>query len=248
MKNQFDVKYQEIKNKAIQLYKEGKSCKEISNLLGIHRCTVGKWMKEVGIIRSRGTKTLFNEHYFDKIDSSKKAYYLGWLMADGYLKDTVLKIHISLKDRELIDSFLKDLQSKNTPLEKVTISKDGKKYYSYYISLTSKYMEKILNSYGIVFPKLNRKYFSGIDKKYFRDFFRGLFDGDGHIDNNITCCGTKELLELIPFKGNIKYINGTHVIYFNTSTSKEVLKYLYYDESVICLKRKYYTAMNILKK
>ena len=57
------------------------------------------------------------EDYFDCIDSFDKAYYLGWIMADGNVSITngqySLKIHIAIKDKELIDNFFEKYSSIN---------------------------------------------------------------------------------------------------------------------------------------
>ena len=53
-------------------------------------------------------------NFFERIDSKKKAYWLGLLYADGYIKTDKLKpyrigIKIDKKDVWLINKFIKDL-------------------------------------------------------------------------------------------------------------------------------------------
>ena len=105
----------EIKNKAIEYYLVGYSANQVSKIVGVNEATIRKWIKEKNIevrensykMNHRGPKSMIGrEDYFDCIDSFDKAYYLGWIMADGNVSITngqySLKIHIAIKDKELI--------------------------------------------------------------------------------------------------------------------------------------------------
>lgn len=63
----------------------------------------------------------FNENYFEKIDTEDKAYFLGFIMADGcILKNrNTLKIIIHKKDKHILEDFSKCIDFKGsiyTPL------------------------------------------------------------------------------------------------------------------------------------
>ena len=79
----------------------------------------------------------FDINYFDNINSFKKAYWLGFLSADGSLKNN--KVQICLSDRDHIEKFKEDLKSEhkisiNNYLDKRT----NKIYTSYSIQITNK--------------------------------------------------------------------------------------------------------------
>ncbi len=55
------------------------------------------------------------EDYFETIDTKDKAYWLGFLMADGYNNPAknMIRIWLSIKDEILIDRFIKCLKIDN---------------------------------------------------------------------------------------------------------------------------------------
>ena len=65
-------------------------------------------------------KDSFNENYFETIDCEHKAYWLGFLMADGCILDEILsdgtrkpitiQINVSLCDIEIVENFMKDIE------------------------------------------------------------------------------------------------------------------------------------------
>src|ERR1039457_3934650 len=118
----------------VKLYEEGMDSTCIHNQLGIGKSTIGLWIRKYSKPRHRGPKSkIVREDYFDKIDSENKAYYLGWIMADGcvsvYNGQYSLKLHIAIKDKIMIDRFLEEIESSNK--SKI---KDGD-HPSYYVSL-----------------------------------------------------------------------------------------------------------------
>ena len=58
-------------------------------------------------IQSRGNKQGYprNEFYFNKIDTEEKAYWLGFLYADGYVHTNNNEISINITDKEHIEKF-----------------------------------------------------------------------------------------------------------------------------------------------
>ena len=102
---------------------------------------------------------MINYNYFDEIDTENKAYWLGFLFADGSIttpfrvnkdgsiKNGIYRIEISLKedDKDHLDKFRKELN-----IEKpLNISKTNYKRSSRCrLYFNSKHMWEILNSYG----------------------------------------------------------------------------------------------------
>lgn len=64
-------------------YQNGLNPIEISNKYNFHVKTIRNKLTENGFKLKKGPNNLFNEHYFDIIDTEEKAYFLGYLMADG---------------------------------------------------------------------------------------------------------------------------------------------------------------------
>ncbi len=67
----------------------------------------------------------FNENFFDKIDSEQKAYWLGFIMADGFNSNDELMIELSIIDLEHLSSFIKEIKA-DVPIK--TFTKNNKNY------------------------------------------------------------------------------------------------------------------------
>lgn len=76
------VNYEKVKELALQ----GKRVKEIAEELGIYYTTVSYILKSFNIKLS---KAQFNEYVFDNIDTEEKAYWLGFIYADGCISDNI---------------------------------------------------------------------------------------------------------------------------------------------------------------
>ena len=87
----YNKKYDEEFVKYIwELYESGLNTTEITNKLGLKRGIVSYLLRENSYkMNHRGPKSMIGrEDYFDCIDSFDKAYYLGWIMADGNVSIT----------------------------------------------------------------------------------------------------------------------------------------------------------------
>ena len=142
-----------------------------------------------------------NYNYFDKIDTEEKAYWLGFIFADGNisrseyikkdgkLKKGVYRIEISLKSDDI--HHLEKLKKAINYEKNIKISKTSFRSERCRLFFNNKHMWNILNSYGCTPNKsLNLKF---PDIKIFEDnnliihFIRGYIDGDGCISyNNIN--------------------------------------------------------------
>lgn len=163
------------------------------------------------------SKYKYNKDYFSKIDAPDKAYWLGFLYADGSinryyqnekLKSMTLELGLSYKDKEHLEKFKKSLDT-NIPIFEKTNRLKGKEYKSVRIQLNNTKICYDLcdlgctpsKTYDIKFPT-----YDIVPKKFMRDFIRGFFDGDGcisisemngkpHIVTTIT--GVEDMLKSI---------------------------------------------------
>ena len=91
------------KEHLIQLYYDGFNCSEIAARLGCSTSNIFQNLKRWGVPLK--TKTELRQKYtiddtvFEEIDTPEKAYWLGFLFADGYNsgKDVKLILHINDK-------------------------------------------------------------------------------------------------------------------------------------------------------
>jgi hypothetical protein len=144
-------------------------------------------------------KYAVNERYFDYIDSESKAYWLGFIIADGNIKDNSLRLHITNSDVEHLNKFKMDIESVHP------ISLD-KRCNVNYISVNSKAIVSTLSKYGIGHNKTFNATIPEIDPSLKRHLYRGLVDGDGSIytyflkSRNVytwyfSLCGTKSVIQ-----------------------------------------------------
>ena len=247
----------EIKNEVREMYLNGLDSVQISKIKNIKTGTITQWLRKWGISRHRGPKSkIGNEHYFDDIDCEKKAYYLGWLMADGnisiYNNQYSLKIHISDRDAYIVEEFLKDIESTNKINYKKTLFKPTNKFHtSCYVSLTSVHMCKKLIDLGIVPNKSGKEIVPDIQKNLIHHFIRGFFDGDGITDTKKVkrsgFVSNKDMLlsiiEKVKYKKDI-HLNPHHttpwVFYFlgGKDFSKHLYTYMYKDATIWIPRRK----------
>lgn len=249
---------EEEKEKIINLYQSNISLREIERQTGYTRQSVANFLENSGIKTTKGNhyrKYFLNEDFFQDIDSEIKAYWLGFIFADGFITSKEkygqqkFGVAVSQKDIELIEQFKKDIDStypitfdttKKTPLAKLVMS--------------SQKVVNDLKSYGCVEQKsLILQFPKNIPERFLKDFIRGVFDGDGcikcyqrgsHLDYSFSIIGTKDMVDNI-FKilkcgGVYKDGRTEKTFYLNINGNQQIIqvyKYLYKDASRF-LKRK----------
>lgn len=202
-----------------------------------------------------------NSNYFEDINTEEKAYWLGFLYADGYIRlrrSGELRLKLKQTDKKHIKLFKKCIESTHPIKDSISIVKYGDNKISKSrcscISINNTKIVKDLIKFGCVNAKSFIIKFPKLKHDLIRHFIRGYFDGDGCIyiskNNsgtfNITS-GSKQIIDDINnvFKNNdiIKcYIKSTEDTYrLNIHDKIELLKlYNYlYDDSTIYLKRKF---------
>lgn len=246
------------KSDLIKLVEEGKSLKDICEIFNISSYILRKKLKEFGLPLMKHSH--FNEHIFDTIDTEEKAYWLGFLYADGYVKSDKNAVSITLCEEDYLhlEKFRKFIQAKRLcAIKKHTTKLKGKEYINYRIGCGSKHFKDTLINLGCVpnksltltFPKL--EIFTEYNLIY--DFIRGYIDGDGCLyfsrngSINLEIIGTPEFLTVIrqifPNKFSELLIdkrwkNNTKRIVSCGNNSKFVLDTLY-KNATIYLDRKY---------
>lgn len=234
---------EEILNKIIGLYNLGIYTPDIEKQLGLKKGVASYLLRKNNIsLRHRGPKSkIGKEDFFDNIDAEEKAYFLGWIIADGNVSITKgqysLKLHIALEDKEIIDNFLKAIESENA-----TKIKQGDNP-SYYASLTSVHLIKRLIELGVTPRKSGFEVFpKDIPESLINHLIRGIFDGDGITDIKRKRSGfvgskdvVKTILELLD-EDLTMFCNSKNknIFYFlgGKKFSRKLYDYLYNDASV----------------
>src|SRR5690606_21393784 len=135
----------------------------------------------------------FNESFFETIDTEEKAYWLGFIAADGNINDRgenkskSLHIGLSFKDKNHLLKFMININYSHLLIEIKERIINLKKRRYVRLNLNSKKMYNDLLDKGITPRKsLTLKPPKNVPKDLVRHWIRGYFDGDGsvHIYND----------------------------------------------------------------
>lgn len=241
--------------------------KEIASLYGITSFVVRQVLLGSGIkIRRSFAKKDFNlkEDYFEKIDTPEKAYFLGFLFADGNVFNNQIALEIHVRDKEILEKLKQEVNTVN----QITYRK-RKHTEVCCLRITSQRMCEDLKKYGIVPNKtvLTTRLPQHFNPLFLRDYLRGLVDGDGYVIKTQTgryCIGFVSNYEaicldfrnycnmLLEEKSFIKIIakskktaSGGYTCNFSKQSVVKQLATILYKDSIIYLTRKYAMAESI---
>ena len=240
----------------ITSYQQGISKNKLRLKYNISESVIKRILKENNIpIRqvqeANKRKYNINDDYFD-IQSSNMAYILGFWAADGNVSATENRLDLELqsKDVEILEKISRELNNER-PI-KTYECQNG--YTKNKLLFWSAKIKKVFAEYGIVPNKTYSKDFHApykLDKKYWIDFIRGFFDGDGCIKKNTSLtfelnCLNKQFLEDIQafllqqfqIQTKIGWSGSVNRLYCYGEESKKIFSILYTPNSLY-LKRKY---------
>lgn len=225
--------------------KNKRTKREIAKELNVSVDTVRNWSKKLNVQFEEQNggirKNNFNVNFFEEIDTEEKAYFLGFIAADGWVsKERELSINLHNKDEEILEKFCELIGSQK---EKIRI-KDVKYRL---LLLCSKKIVEDLGKYGIVQNKTKVLTFpKELKRELIIHYIRGIFDGDGHIGTHqcIFVTGSdkfaEEFTEILKKQFNliptIRKEKNTNIFTFNRR-DHTFIKNLY-ENSTIFLKRK----------
>ena len=244
---------------AKKLYKQGKSLRQIGEVLNIDRKKLSKKLKEDGIIirdpnKNTGGKAKrikeVDETIFENIDTEEKAYWLGFLYADGYVNNRQVELTLKADDLEHIEKFKNFMKSNH----KISYRKD---INAYRITICSTKIAYDLNNLGCVQAKsliLTFPTEEQVPNDLIHHFMRGYFDGDGCISYGqgqyrLCILGTSDFLDeyenyilnvLDRTNRNKRKLNGqaSSIQYAGTKQVNKIYNFLY-KNATIYLERKY---------
>lgn len=184
-------------------YLAGESTSTLARHYNIPVSTLRRQLVKAGIsLRPVGTdnrRYRVDQTFFDTIDTEEKAYWLGFLWADGHnaIPKRSLVVRLSVTDRGHLDSFKAHLRSAHPIVERT----DDKGHRSVYITIGSAHMCRSLERHGMQGDKTYQPlHFPTIASGLVPLFVRGYFDGDG----SFICPQTKHAS--IEFTGNLHFL------------------------------------------
>ena len=262
-------------------YVNGGNLSKLDRKYNIYSGYFSRWFKVLGFeIRNNDINSklyTFNEDYFTDIDNQDKAYWLGFIFADGYIlskrKHSNRKLGVSLSEKDIchLEKFKECIEG-NMPIPVYNVV-SGYNLDSKYcrILLTSKKTADDLISHGVLEHKTNIITFPSLREDLKRHFIRGYFDGDGSVwkqkgkdvnieQYSISFIGTDELLTktmecllndgaiLRTYKINKRKENQI-VSNFKFGGNNNTIRFLnyIYNDSHIYLERKYNIYLDLIK-
>lgn len=202
---------EEQKEKIVNEY-NNKTSVELAKLYGVSRGQITKLWYDNNLIGKDRHTYPFNYNYFEEIDSPDKAYFLGFLAADGnvFRKDSkntqsIVKLSLKSDDKYILDVFNYYLDSKK-PLHITEKQNTNYISYIYSLELVSDKIAQDLEKYNIIPHKTYEYEMIQLKDELMSHYFRGYFDGDGSISicnnkihspsqYNISICGFIHNLE-----------------------------------------------------
>lgn len=194
------------------------------------------------------------------------AYCVGLITTDGNLSKDGRHITFVSKDIEQINNLMRILQLHCKISTKKGSYSNTKLYY--YLQFSNIVLYRFLLSIGLMPNKTKIIKELVIPDKYFSDFLRGHLDGDGytysHWDNRwkssfrlytifMSASLThlqwiqRKILELYGVSGKLNfYGRSVYYLVFAKIKSTILLRFLYYNNNVTCLKRKLFKIESAL--
>lgn len=192
------------------------------------RQTLAKYFKLLGVeVINKQNRLKFDNTVFDSIDTEEKAYWLGFIFADGCISSSSLEenkkpkytLEVSLKaddakHLEKLNTFMK-YEKNGVKIQDVKCGAVICKRCRW--AITNKHLWEVLNNYGCTPKKSLTLKFPDESifksKDLIRHFIRGYFDGDGCFSRQLHSIivspivgfiGTKDFLEKILYYSDIQ--------------------------------------------
>lgn len=254
----------ETKQQICKDYQKGDySSRELGIKYNLSKATILRILERNDIprINRRLVNNNLDIHYFDNIDTEEKAYFLGFIFADGCVSNGEFFLDINEKDIEIIIRLREKIHSNC----KIATRKKANSMMSR-IAIKNQEFCASLSRYGIIDNKTKKTThlpMEFIPPIFYKDFLRGLVDGDGWViktKDNLYKIGystqyystavdfIKMLNSLLDEKWNNKIITPKNkyaiVNIQKQSIVKQVALALYKDNK-ISLSRKFQMAQEI---
>jgi hypothetical protein len=257
----------------IKIYNNAEmSVTQLAEKYNVDRKKLSRLLKSKGVTVRKDGKKPIDSHYFDNIDTSAKAYWLGFLYADGCVGSFgshFYNVEVGLQERDIkqLEKLRDALHSKHSISKKsANLVYDNGEYTEHpvvRICFSDRYIYKALISHGCGPNKTFTVQFpTDIPFELMSHFLRGHFDGDGCIYDTNKSRGMsivsasydfiqsykeffKENYDFVLYESKSKSKNG-YLYQLGVNSKKSMIwlcNYLYADsDESIRLDRKYEKA------
>ena len=238
-----------------------KTQKAIGEQFNVSRPVIKRILSEHNISGIKNNHK-YNADYrkFEKIDSAEKAYWLGFIAADGcnYIRElnASVIINISRQDREHLEKFQKFMNADVAIVDHIQTDGFSSNSLMSKIVFNSVEMAQDLNKLGITPRKSLTLSPPKIEEQYFLPFILGYFDGDGSLFKTSQYNNYGINIEILNWINNILNIsdslekrqddnkNNYYIRCGGVDKPYNIMKKLY-DSCSIHLDRKYNTFLTL---
>lgn len=155
----------------------------------IKRLLIKNGIKLKTFLESRNRKHFCDKNFFKKVNNEEKAYWLGFLYADGCITNYGINLMLSQNDIEVLQNYKKSIKfTGDIELRNDMINYGGKygikESKMAKIRIHDKEMANDIKKLGCMSRKTFLLKFpteKQVPRKYIRHFIRGYFDGDGSV-------------------------------------------------------------------
>ncbi len=260
---------QEHRDAMVAAYLAGATAEEAASQFGYSYMACIFALKQRGI-KPRGRSEAYrkyavDETFFDVINTEEKAYWLGFLTADGTIGDDLVMLALQEEDIRHLYKFISSLRSSHPVILREQAQK-GKVYRFGQVRLTSQHLARALHRLGVG----KKKTFTARPCEYVPDhllshYWRGVFDGDGFITRKrsrlfgaiqwtVGLVGNREIVsgfetfmrQYIGQKANIKSHSRIFMVRSSGVALPQAILQVLYHDATIYLERKYRQVYEVL--
>lgn len=263
-RNYNELSKEEIDRIIRDYYSNNISVSDLGEKYKLTKRTMPKILQEKGINSRRKNRYILNESYFEKCNTERKAYWLGYLYADGFVGDehyNNIVFSQKLPDKYVIEEFAKDINFTGN----IRISQPGAETFENakpqaVINFSSSKMASDLRKLNMFTKKsMTMEALPPLKPELMRHFIRGYFDGDGSIYEsqrnyykghiyysfhwNIigTLPFNLKIASLLPVDSKIQESQTPEMKYLAIHSNKKIkiLYHFLYDDASFFLERKH---------
>lgn len=151
----------------------GMSTRDIEKICDKKHNTINYWIHKYELM-SLSKFSKLEQFKFEKIDSKEKAYALGFILADGAIKDNMVNIAVQLYDKKVLD-FISNVINGRVCINR-TLNKEKRIFPNARIDKKIKDITKFTGG-----EKKEDRHYPRVRSDLERYLIQGLFDADGCI-------------------------------------------------------------------
>ena len=268
---------EEEKQQIISDYKNNVSLRELEKKYHHSRKILSDWLTKIGVKTTTGNhyrKYFHDEDFFETIDTEEKAYWLGFMFADGYIVDhsndygqDEFGMSLAIDSIDAIEKFKKSIKATN-PIRYDTSGEckgTNKQPLCKIVMRSQKTVNDLIDKGCVKQKTAILEPPKHVPDELIHHFLRGFFDGDGslirsqrknsnYVNFSVDYTSTYPMIMWIfdHFKmGSICKENRREFIwYWKLGGNQQVIKFYHYlyDDATIWLDRKYNKFQELLEK